>query len=114
MSEPRFQLTRRAALDLRDIYEYSSAQWGEKQALVYIDKLYAAMARLPSRASAAKARAERARPFIILPVEKHFIVYDQMGGMPVIITVLHQRRDLETIIRDLTQEFLAEVSMLRK
>jgi plasmid stabilization system protein ParE len=46
MTSARFQLTRRAALDLRDIYDYSHAQWGEKTARDYIEKLYGAMSGL--------------------------------------------------------------------
>jgi plasmid stabilization system protein ParE len=67
MTKARFQLTRRAALDLRDIHEYSRTQWGEKAARSYIDSLYAAMGKLNVDAAKGKRRESRAMPFSSFP-----------------------------------------------
>lgn len=114
MTKPRFHLTRRAALDLHDIHDRSRDQWGEKTARGYIAKLYAAMSGLKADDDRAQQREKRSLPFSMIPAEKHFIVYEIIDKVPVVITLLHQRRDIESIIRDFTPDFLSEVSALRK
>ncbi len=114
MTKPKFHLTRRAATDLRDIYDHSKDQWGEKKARHYIDSIYAAMSSLKADDHRAKQREGRSLPFHMIPAEKHFIVFEIINKTPVIITLLHQRRDIESIIRDFTPDFLAEISSLRK
>lgn len=44
---------------------------------------------------------------------RHFVVYDRMGDEVVILTVLHQVRDIERIIADMGPEFMAEIEALR-
>ena len=114
MTKTTFHLTRRAATDLRDIYDHSKDQWGEKTARAYIDSLYATIGNLKQNDPRAKQREGRSLPFSMVPAEKHFIVYEIINKTPVIITLLHQRRDIESIIRDFTPEFLSEISALRK
>lgn len=113
MTKTRFHLTRRAALDLRDIYDRSHDQWGEKTARGYIAKLYAAMGSLKADDDRAKQREGRSLPFRMIPAEKHFIVYEIIDNVPVVITLLHGRRDIESIIRDFMSDFLFEIAALR-
>jgi plasmid stabilization system protein ParE len=113
MTQSKFRLTRRAATDLRDIYDLSVERWGVKTARSYIDKLYAAMRSLKAKDDRAKQRKERSIPFSMIPVEKHFIVYEIIDKTPLVITILHQRRNIETIIRNFTPEVLAEIEALR-
>lgn len=114
MTKSKFYLTHRAAMDLRDIYDLSVERWGEKIARDYIDKLYVAMGALKIEDDRAKQRKERSLPFSMIPAAKHFIVYEVIDKLPTVITILHQRRDVESIIRDFTQEFLAEIDYLRQ
>jgi plasmid stabilization system protein ParE len=114
MTKPRFQLTRRAALDLRNIYDHSREQWGEKVARAYIDALYTAMHSLKADDNRANQRKQRSLPFSLVPAGKHFVVYEIINNIPVVITLLHQRRNIETIIHDFTPDFLSEIATLRK
>ena len=114
MSTTRFHLTHRAARDLRDIYAFSRDRWGEKTARAYIDKLYAAMGTLKPGDDRARQRAQRAFPFSMVPAERHFIVYEMMGTVPVILTLLHQQRNIEALIASFSDAFLAEIEDLRK
>lgn len=114
MTKAKFQLTRRAALDLRDIYDLSLERWGKKTAHAYIEKLYTAMGGLKADDDRAKQRKERSLPFSMIPAGKHFIVYEIIDKIPVVITIIHQRRDIESILRDFTPDFLAEIMALRK
>jgi hypothetical protein len=44
---------------------------------------------------------------------RHFIVYDRVGDRVVVLTVLHQARNIERIIIDMGADFLAEIEALR-
>jgi len=49
----------------------------------------------------------------MVPSGRHFFVYDCLRDRVVILTVLHQVRDIERIIADLQPRFLAEIAALR-
>jgi|GEM_PF-6795001 len=113
MTKTIFQLTRRAALDLHNIYDLSVEHWGVNMARSYIDRLYAVMGTLKQDSNRSRQRKERATPFDMILAEKHFIVYEIIDDVPIIITLLHQRRDIESIMRDFTPAFLAEIETYR-
>lgn len=110
---PLFHLTRRAALDLRDIHAHSVKQWGAETAQAYIDALYAAMARAAARPEIGLLRQHRAAPFLMIAARRHFIVYDEIPTGIVILCLMHQVRDAESLIASLTPAFLAEVERLK-
>jgi toxin ParE1/3/4 len=60
-----------------------------------------------------RLRAQRAAPFLMVPAERHFVVYDRTNAGVVVLTVLHQVRDIERIIAAMGPEFLAELEALR-
>jgi toxin ParE1/3/4 len=49
----------------------------------------------------------------MVPAGRHFVIYDTMDDGVVILTVLHQVRDIERIIADMGPEFLAAIEALR-
>jgi toxin ParE1/3/4 len=58
-------------------------------------------------------RAHRAAPFLMVPAERHFVVSHRTNDGVVVLTVLHQVRDIERIIAAMGPEFLAEIEALR-
>jgi len=110
---PSVHLTRRAAHDLRDIHARSVEAWGEARAHAYLTELYAVFAKVAAKPDLGHLRARRAAPFLMVPAGRHFVVYDCLDDRMVILTVLHQARDIERIIGDLAPGFLAEIVALR-
>ena len=49
----------------------------------------------------------------MLPARKHFVIYDAMPQGVVILTVQHQVRDIEALIKSLTPMFLTEIMRIR-
>lgn len=114
MSEsPTFLLTRRAALDLRDIYDRSRREWSETTAHRYMADLYAAMRKAAANPDAGLLRRHRAAPFLMVRARQHFIVYDRIPQGIAILTLLHQVRDIEGLIASLSPFFLQEVEKLK-
>ena len=114
MTNARFRLTRRAAGDLRAIHRHSLEKWGEETTRAYMAKLYEVMASVAERPETGLPRRHRSAPFRMVPAGRHFVVYDATDIGIVILTVLHQRRDIERIVADFTPDFLEQVTALRR
>jgi toxin ParE1/3/4 len=110
---PVFHLTRRAALDLRDIYDRSRQHWGKATADGYMADLYAAMGKAAANPDAGVLRQHRAAPFLMVAARQHFVVYDRIPEGIAILTLLHQVRDIESLIDGLSPSFLKEVEKLK-
>lgn len=108
-----FRLTRRAALDLKAIHRRSADEWGDEVATRYMADLYASMSRAASDPETGRLRAHRAVPFLMVAARKHFIVFDRLGDGIVIVTVLHQARDVERIVAGLSRSFVSEIESLK-
>ena len=113
MTAARFHLTRRAARDLRAIHRHSFEDWGEKTKRAYMANLYTAMAAVAEKPETGLLRRHRSAPFRMVPAGRHFIVYDVVDIGVVILTILHQRRDIERIIAGFAPDFMAEIARLR-
>lgn len=114
MTRPRFYLTRQTARDLRDIHARSVANWGEERADAYLAEIYAVFAKVAAAPELGRLRAQRSAPFLMVPAGRHFVVYDQAAEGVIVLTVLHQARDVERIIAELGPSFLLEIAALRR
>lgn len=114
MSKPVFYLTRQAARMLRDIHAHSVKQWGAATADRYMADLYAVMNQVAAEPNLGNLRKHRSLPFLMVPAGKHFVVYDPIKTGIVIVTLLHQQRDIEHIIADMEPKFLAEIEAIKK
>lgn len=112
-SSARFFLTRQAAFDLRAIHAHSRRQWGDRVASRYIGNLYAAMKNAAANPEVGRPRRHRSAPFLMVPAQRHFIIYDTIPRGIAILTLQHQTRDVETLIAELTPAFLTEVEKLK-
>lgn len=102
MTEPaaRFFLTRRAALDLRAIHVRSRRDWGDGVADRYVADLYAAMKKAAANPEAGRLRQRRSAPFLMVPAQRHFILYDVIPQGIAVLTLQHQVRDIESLIAE--------------
>ncbi|MDR2452560.1 MAG: type II toxin-antitoxin system RelE/ParE family toxin [Candidatus Accumulibacter sp.] len=116
MTEPaaHFFLTRRTAIDLRSIHARSRREWGEELADRYIADLYATMQKAAANPEAGRLRQRRSAPFLMIPAQRHFVIYDLIPRGIAVLTIQHQVRDTETLIAELTPAFLAEVKRLKR
>lgn len=113
-SPPAFLLTRNAALDLHRIHARSCREWGDDVADRYVADLYAAMGVAAINPETSHLRQYRSAPFLMIPAQQHFVVYDVVPQGIAVLTVQHQVRDIETLIEELTPAFRNEVERLRR
>ena len=108
-----FYLTRRAILDIRDIYDYSVENWAEIRADEYVNNLYIDFNRLANNIELGESRKNRSFPFLMYPSGRHYIVYEFFKESIIVITVLHQVRNIENIINEFSSTFYNEIEMLK-
>lgn len=106
----RFFLTRRAYHDLFEIEDYTLGKWGQRQADLYMDQLYAAFARIAKDPEVGRLRQDRSYPFYMAPAMEHFAIYKVVDQGIIIATVLYGRRDIESIIRNLLTTLTREIN----
>lgn len=107
-------ITRRAVLDLQDIYSHSVNKWGEKVADEYLEAVYRVFDQLSKNPELGRLRQKRSGPFLIYPAKKHFVIYDTFPKGIIIVTLLHQVRQIENIIENLGPSFITEITSLKK
>ena len=95
---PAYRFAPAAADDLTDIWLYSHATWGERQADRYVEALHICCARLA-------AGAARAKPVPAIDGVKshhcrhHHIFFIERREAIIVIAVLHERMDLMQRLR---------------
>ncbi|MCL2591508.1 MAG: type II toxin-antitoxin system RelE/ParE family toxin [Betaproteobacteria bacterium] len=109
-----FFLTRKAAIDLRNIYARSCREWGETVADHYLAELYASMRQAAAYPEAGRLRQYRSMPFLMIPARQHFIIYEIVPRGIAVLTIQHQVRDIESLIAKLTPAFHAEIERLKR
>ncbi len=60
-----------------------------------------------------KQRRYRSFPYFMSPAGKHFAVYEPLEENIVIATVLHSKRDIETLVKKLGHELAEEIMQTR-
>lgn len=108
---PPYRLTRRALRDLRDIYTYSTTKWGEDRASAYVGAFYHLFETnldLPSNA----ARSRRSAPFQMIACQQHFVIFDVRPEAIYIVAIMHQSRDVERRVAELTRQFRQDIAAL--
>ncbi|MDR2881846.1 MAG: type II toxin-antitoxin system RelE/ParE family toxin [Azoarcus sp.] len=109
-----FFLTRKAAIDLRNIHARSCREWGEATADCYLADLYASMRQATIHPEGGRLRQHRSSPFLMIPARQHFVIYDIVPEGIAVLTIQHQMRDIESLITELTPAFHAEIERLKR
>ena len=109
-----FFLTRRAGIDLVDIEEFSLSKWGVEQTELYMSELYDAFGEVAKNPIVGRLRYDRSYPFHMAPVRLHFAIYKRIETGIIITTVLHSRRNIEAIIRNLAMSLAHEINELER
>lgn len=107
-------LTRRAILDLQNIYIRSVENWGEDIADKYIEALYLSFQRIAENPQLGQARLNRSWPFLMVLAKKHYVIYDTFPKGIIIVTLLHQVRNIERILEEFSPSFVPEITALKR
>lgn len=91
----KFKLSRKAAQDLKEIYQYGYREYGERRADKYIQELEEAFVLLAENPLICRERIEFVPPVRIHPHNKHLIVYVCKADGILIVRLLHERMDIQ-------------------
>lgn len=105
----KFFLTRRANIDLLEIEDYSFRKWDEDQTDIYMNDHYLRFAEIAKSPDIGKLRYNRSFPFYMTIAREHYIIYKPKAAGIIIATILHGRRDIETIVRNMAVTLSKEI-----
>ena len=110
---PAYRLSRRALSDLHRILTHSTGNWGEARAERYVEDIYKVFGKIAKTPEIGLERRNRAYPFLMMAAEQHFVVYHVMSDTVLILTVQHQRRDIERLIKSMHKDLLLDIEAFR-
>lgn len=87
------RLSKRAQQDLLRIEQYTSEQWGDQAALIYMQRLRVAMEDVAAFKHLGTVVKPAYRAMRKLVVEQHVMFYRPQGRDLLIVRVLHTRQD---------------------
>lgn len=90
-TEYRFGLSSKAQRDLRVILRYTGERWGDKQLLIYRDRLYEAFNTLKGRPSLGHTSSRLPKTRLLYPVGSHVVYYRVLGNAVRVDRILHKR-----------------------
>ena len=93
MSSRKIELAPRARADLRSLFSYSLATWGEPQAVAYLQRLANAMHELIAYPRLGRARDDLAAGLRALSASHHVIFYLMDDRKITIVRILHVKMD---------------------
>lgn len=88
---PKVELSLPADEDVRGIWRFTAASWSERQAQIYVGKLFDAMEALAAGARAGHPADDISTGLRRENCASHAILYRQRDGGIFVVRVLHQR-----------------------
>lgn len=98
---PKYRITRKAATDLSDIWQYTFEEWSEEQADLYYESIVRSFSIIADKPRLGKSYSRINDQLLGFAVNKHIVFYQIAADNVVeIIRILHQRMDLKYRLKD--------------
>ncbi len=91
---PRYDFTRRALANLRDIARYTRETWGQRQARIYREELELGTRKLALSPGMGRVRADVAPSVRSFPVARHVAFHVEDEGGITVLRLLHPSMDV--------------------
>ena len=86
---PRYDFSRRALADLRNIVRYTRESWGQKQARIYREEIELGIQKLALSPGLGRVRSDVAPSVRSFPIARHVAFYVESEGGITVVRVLH-------------------------
>ena len=96
----RYDVTKRALEDLRDIARYTRETWGRKQARLYREELELRIRKLALSPGMGRVRADVAPSVRSFPIARHVAFYVEGEGRVTVLRLLHPSMDVARAFSD--------------
>lgn len=90
----KYRLSKSAANDLAEIWDYTAQTWGDAQAERYLNKLESRFLDLAAEPSKGRVRADIDLGYLSYRQGKHLIFYRAFENGIAIARILHERMDI--------------------
>jgi len=97
---PRYDVTRQALADLREIARYTRATWGRRQARLYRAELELSIQILALSPGLGRVRTDVAPSVRSFPIARHVAFYAESEGGITVLRVLHPSMDVAQAFPD--------------
>ena len=97
---PRYDFTRQALDDLREIARYTKETWGRKQARLYREELELGIRKLALATGVGRVRADVAPAVRSFPIARHVAFYREGEDGIAVLRLLHPSMDVSRAFRD--------------
>ena len=96
----RYDFTKRALADLRDIARYTRETWGQRQARLYREEIELGIRKLALSPGMGRARADVAPSVRSFPIARHVAFYVEGEGGITVLRLLHPSMDVARAFSD--------------
>jgi len=93
--ELKWSLTKLAENDLKQIFEYTTNQWGLPQAYKYGESIEEKIVQLSNNPEIGRDLGYIKKGYSKIKVEKHFLIFRITKNEIIIVRILHQAMDLK-------------------
>ena len=97
---PRYDFTKRALDDLREIARYTRETWGQRQARLYREELELGIRKLALSPGMGRVRADVAPSVRSFPIARHVAFYVEGEGGITVLRLLHPSMDVARAFPD--------------
>ncbi len=97
---PRYDFTRQALDDLREIARYTRETWGRKQARLYREELELGIQKLALAPGVGRVRADVAPSVRSFPIARHVAFYREGEDGITVLRLLHPSMDIARAFHD--------------
>ena len=91
----KLELTTEALDDFTDIIQYTIEVWGEKQALLYKDKIDNGFQIIIANPEIGLERSDLLPNYRAFSIEHHFVVYRLKENIITVIRILHKKMNIQ-------------------
>lgn len=91
----QFVVSPRAQEDIDEIWNYTAAQWGERQAEIYLRLIKTAVDAIAADSKVGRSCDDVRRGYRRYPVGSHVLFYRVTATAVVVVRILHRRMDFE-------------------
>lgn len=111
---PRIALTDRAYHDLREVRQFSTAEWGEAAALKYLRDINVALLLLEDNPGLLRHQSNLSDYLKFYRVNKHLLIFYTRKDTTILMALRHVAIDLIALLPDLEPSLIAEAEFLHK
>ena len=97
---PRYDFTKRALDDLREIARYTRETWGQRQARLYREEIELGIRKLALSPGMGRVRADVAPSVRSFPIARHVAFYVEGEGGITVLRLLHPSMDVARAFSD--------------